>query len=416
MFNRGYKFLRGKGRLDIPGIEDFFGLDLETGKIFHIHAHYQLVVGHDSVKNIRLPVEDCYIQSSTFKNGSVLPTPAIEMEFIVFVIRMCLKFTILGYIIGNRELKGSALNEFKDLKGAVNNEHLDITLKEKFPFIDKRRFNICLDSLKEKKSILLKYQAYTKIKKDLYCMNRYSRLYEILMRLRLRLTMFSHRMSTERVVLSGGSLVAIIGGDGSGKSTLIRSLSEWIDPYFFTKKMHFGKPKRRISSRTFNLFLKFFYILGMEKLKEGDNGCFTMLNNVLYTRDRFYAYKKMINLSTNGAIVLSDRYNLSGLKTMDGSSFDVKGGHENSLLTSFFSNIEKYYLSKIVGPELAIYLEVDVEEAVKRKTDEESHYVRIRNTEIKGSKWVKSFAVTIDANQSAECVLKESKLLLWNQI
>ena len=76
-----------------PGIESFYGLDTAAGRLVHVHAHYQLVVGDDRTKNYRLPVEEAYLRSATRAGSFRLPSP--EFEYVVFVIRMALK-TDLG--------------------------------------------------------------------------------------------------------------------------------------------------------------------------------------------------------------------------------------------------------------------------------------------------------------------------------
>ena len=73
----------------VPGVEHFLGVDGPTGKFVHIHAHYELVVGDDTTKNYRLPIEHAYLESSV--QGRPFRVPAPEYEFIGFVIRMLLK-------------------------------------------------------------------------------------------------------------------------------------------------------------------------------------------------------------------------------------------------------------------------------------------------------------------------------------
>ena len=70
----------------MPGVVDYYGFDSEEDKLVHVHAHYQLIVGHDMTKNYRLPIEQPYLESAV--HGDLFSVPAPEFEFIVFVIRM----------------------------------------------------------------------------------------------------------------------------------------------------------------------------------------------------------------------------------------------------------------------------------------------------------------------------------------
>ena len=78
----------------VPGVVNFLGVDGPTDKFVHIHAHYELVVGDDTTKNYRLPVERAYLESSV--QGGLFRVPAPEYEFIGFVIRMLLKHADMG--------------------------------------------------------------------------------------------------------------------------------------------------------------------------------------------------------------------------------------------------------------------------------------------------------------------------------
>ena len=82
-----------------PGIESFYGLDTAAGRLVHVHAHYQLVVGDDRTKNYRLPVEEAYLRSATRAGSFRLPSP--EFEYVVFVIRMALKYCTWDEIVWN---------------------------------------------------------------------------------------------------------------------------------------------------------------------------------------------------------------------------------------------------------------------------------------------------------------------------
>ena len=45
------------------GVDDWIGFDDETGRLVHLHTHYQLVTGKAGYKNIVLPWSDIALQS-----------------------------------------------------------------------------------------------------------------------------------------------------------------------------------------------------------------------------------------------------------------------------------------------------------------------------------------------------------------
>jgi hypothetical protein len=60
----GFKQARAPAEKDLPGVLDFFGYDDPADKLIHVHAHYQLILGHDRTKNHRLPIESAYLGSA----------------------------------------------------------------------------------------------------------------------------------------------------------------------------------------------------------------------------------------------------------------------------------------------------------------------------------------------------------------
>jgi hypothetical protein len=63
----------------LPGIWHAYALDRASGRLVHVHAHYQLVVGDDMTKNYHLPIEDPYLASTVPTPRIRVPAPEIEL-------------------------------------------------------------------------------------------------------------------------------------------------------------------------------------------------------------------------------------------------------------------------------------------------------------------------------------------------
>jgi hypothetical protein len=72
----GFKQAIKHPKFALPGVINYYGYDMKEERLIHVHAHYQLVLGHDATKNYHIPVEGSYLASST-PNGvfmvSILP-------------------------------------------------------------------------------------------------------------------------------------------------------------------------------------------------------------------------------------------------------------------------------------------------------------------------------------------------------
>ena len=70
----GFKQARPQRRgRQVPGVVHYYGLDQPTGTLVHVDAQAQLVLGDDTTKNVRLPIERAYLASCTA--GPALPRP-----------------------------------------------------------------------------------------------------------------------------------------------------------------------------------------------------------------------------------------------------------------------------------------------------------------------------------------------------
>jgi hypothetical protein len=70
-----------------PGMEDYIGLDGETGKLIHIHAHYELRLGEKNAKGYRLPWEKHFLERRYLQMPEAAFVPQPELEMIVFLVR-----------------------------------------------------------------------------------------------------------------------------------------------------------------------------------------------------------------------------------------------------------------------------------------------------------------------------------------
>jgi hypothetical protein len=110
LYRLGFKEAQAFPDQLLPGIRDFYGFDETTTRLVHVHAHYQLVLGHDFTKNYHLPIERAYLNSAIQR--ALFRIPASGYEFAVFVIRMILKHSTLDAIImGHGKLSPSERRE-----------------------------------------------------------------------------------------------------------------------------------------------------------------------------------------------------------------------------------------------------------------------------------------------------------------
>ncbi len=255
--------------------------------------------------------------------------------------------------------------------------------------------------------------------------------------IRRRIFKFSPKHRLE----SGGALIAIVGGDGAGKSTAVDALYVWLSKYFETTRVHMGKPAWSWTTKTVRGILKIGNLLGLipidSSFRETLNqkslvspGYPWLLREVCRAHDRYWTYIRARRFAADGGLVIVDRFPLDQIKLMDGPQAERFIGRlmdgpradqflspsRTSRLARVLLNLEENYYHQIVLPESLFVLRVDPEIAVQRKTDEDAVSVRERSTEIWELDWEHTDYRVIDASKSKADVLTELKALIWSEL
>jgi thymidylate kinase len=236
----------------------------------------------------------------------------------------------------------------------------------------------------------------------------------------LRLRPPRKRLST------GGAIIAVVGGDGAGKSTVISELGAWLSKDFAVTRIHLGKPPRSWTTHvvwaTAKLRLAFGAALGGRSSRGGtENASFRsraqMALAVATARDRYIAYRTARRIAGDGGLVVCDRFPLPQLTLMDAPRLARGHGPEpSSRLTRRLAALEQSYYQRLTLPDVLIVLRVDPEIAVARKPEESAEFVRARWREIWSVDWQETPAHVVDASRPADAVLSEVKALVWSEL
>ena len=58
------------------------------------------------------------------------------------------------------------------------------------------------------------------------------------------------RKPTRKRLVAGGAVVALVGGDGAGKSTAVDGVSSWLSRAFVVERVHLGRPPKSLTTLT----------------------------------------------------------------------------------------------------------------------------------------------------------------------
>jgi thymidylate kinase len=229
--------------------------------------------------------------------------------------------------------------------------------------------------------------------------------------------------------VNGGLMMALIGGDGAGKTTAINDLYIWLSKEFEVVRVHMGKPRWSWTTFALRGIIKIGRSLGLYPFVRapiqytGDSDSIKFpgypwtIREVCTARDRYLSYVKARRFANNGSLVICDRFPLQEIKLMDGPQIErMTRSHKANRLISYLIRQERKYYKEIRLPELLMVLKVDPKTAVQRKTEESSLSVFPRSTEIWEFDWQRTPFYIIDASRSKVEVLSELKELIWTQL
>jgi thymidylate kinase len=423
----GFKEARLPAKRERPSVLHYYGLDQASGRLVHVHAQYQLVIGDDTTKHCRLPIEEPYLASAV--NGPLFRIPSVEFELAVLVIRMILKHATWDAIAcGRGRLSPSEQRELTDLTKRADPERLAGVVRDHLPFLGEPLWQRCRDAVEPQTSALTRAVAAHRLMRALTVHLLRPDALDVMLRVWRRIVwgMRRHvlRRRTRKRLAGGGAVIAVVGGDGAGKSTLVENLSGWLAQALDVQRIHLGKPPRSITTLALKGSMAVGRRFGAFRATrrppwaghDGFPGYPWLLWHLLTARDRRRAYGRARRFAARGGIVVSDRYPLPRLRLMDGRRTGVVDALTAvGPLARILAAHERRCYEHIREPDVLIVLRVDPDVAVAR-ADEDPDFVRPRSQEVWYADWTGTRGHVVDASRPRADVLAAVKAIVWSEL
>jgi thymidylate kinase len=418
-----------------PSVEHYFALDEESGVLVHVHAYFRVITGDSLAKNYRFPIEDMLLQNTRME-GSI-PVLTKSAELVVFTVRMMLKHTSLVELILLARYWKQAKQEAVWLLEAGSIDETLRLVDYWLPSIDLALFSDCVAALRVPASLLRRISLGLRMRSQLRGYARHSAIRAGLTSLRKFTGMVIRRLTKSHKELSpgsGGAVIAFVGPEATGKSTLIAAMSEWLGEHFALEQIHVGKPKstpltwapnllvpalRSLfpSSRSTRLEAQYLYDEVPEKPKSSFPLIFG-IRSVLLAYDRRALLLRAYSQAANGTIVLCDRYPSSQIGAPDGPQLSgLPSSTSKSSLRYRLASVEARLYRLIPPHDLVIYLSAPLEVALTRNATrgkkEPEDYVRRRHARSSKLEFEKTPVFRINTNQPFDKTILEVKKAIW---
>lgn len=206
-------------------------------------------------------------------------------------------------------------------------------------------------------------------------------------------------------------IIAIIGCDGSGKSTISEHLIGFINQYESAVKVHLGKQAGNVERQLVKLPLlgkKLGKTIDRKKVSVAKSkiGVVPALVMMIFVLRRLFRFRRMLRLRKQGLIILADRY----------PQMQIPGAYDGVLLPEHvpgrpFINWlacrehQAFRWMTSYKPDLVLKLNVDIDVACARKPDHRRESLEKKVAVTSKLNFPDSETVDIDVNQPLDHVL-----------
>jgi len=427
-----------KGDASFPSVEHYFALDEESGVLVHVHAYYRVVTGESLAKNFRLPIEEMLLEHTREVDSVRVPTKSAEL--VVFTVRMMLKHTSLVELVLLARDRKQMQHEMKWL---LESDSIDETLGLVgcwLPSLDTDLFAACVVALNSPAPLLRRIVLGHRLRSRLRLYARHSAVRAWMSGVRKFSSMLFRRLTRSQkgmTPLSGGAVIAFVGAEATGKSTLLAEMTRWLGEHFAVEQIHVGKPKSTILSVIPNLAVPALRAVlpnhrsghvesryDSNVQSEPSQKIYPLsfaIRSALLAYDRRSLLARAFGRAANGTIVLCDRY--PSLHSGDPDSPQLSHlpvALDRYPIRRLLAAVEKRLYGEIPPADLVISLSVPVEVAILRnknrsKTEPED-YVRLRHRRSSNLEFGKTPIQKVSTDRPFADTVMEVKKAIWNAL
>jgi hypothetical protein len=433
---RGFKHFPPVTGQDHPAISSFLGYDERSGRLIHVHFHVHLIVGERLLKNYRVPWEHIVLARAVLH--PTLPIRILDpaSEAILLVVRACLELrrldpmTLRGWQATTRKFE----LDRRDLVARVDRTTLRNAAAE---LLSEELAEPVADAFYSGQALERQTGLSRRIRRH-FAADRTYNAFEARMRSAGRAVLWvaGHFNKSllhaprpwNRRAPGGGRVIAIMGIDGSGKSSSVAAMRAWLGSEIDVVPIYFGTGDGRpsLALRPFKLMVPLItrMLRSKPKPKGASHGkvsgrapglLYSVLLMVWAAAVALDKRKKLIAArrgASRGLIVLADRFPQDQILGFNDGPLMARLTAAPHWLRRFEAAV--YALAHRLPPDLVIKLVVTPETVAKREPDMNPAIIRERIAALPRLEFAGARVVSIDAERPQADVIRAIKHEIWS--
>jgi thymidylate kinase len=436
LLGRGFKLFPSVALRDHPAILSYLGYDEPSGRLIHLHLHFRLIVGERLHKNYRIPWESEILARALHHPTLMVKILDPASEAVLLGVRACLELRRLDPVTLRSWRTTRARFSLDRKRLAEDVDHAQLTARAS-ELLGGDLGAMLVDAIYGLRPIEEDDRLRSAIRRHFAPYRTYNapeaRLRSVARAVHWAaggLNKFYLHLPRpwSRRAPGGGCVVALIGIDGSGKTTVSAAIRAWLGSEIDVVPMYFGTGGGRPSLllRPFKLMLPLLTPLLKSKPRGSSHGKVTnappgriyglllMIWATVVAREKRNKLLAARRAASRGLVVVTDRYPQNEIDGFNDGPLLTRLEWAPSWLRAWEASA--YVLAQRLPPDLVIKLNVKPETVARREPDMDPTVIKKRVEDVPRLAFTGAHVVSISAERPLAEVIRAVKREIWRML
>jgi len=412
-----------------PHLEHWYGYCGSSPNLIHFHIYFRIITGGAIFKNRRFKVETLLLDRTRKAYGILLPKP--ELDCLLLVLRKMIEQpSLIEHYLFLKEWP-AVRKELVWLESQIDASCLTDALAAAFHKIEPELFFRCRDALLNGSSTLERVILGHRVRRLagtplipewIASLRRSWSFFMIIFRSKSGLSKRKLRRLNGK-----GMLLAFVGPESSGKSTLSHRIASWLNEFCQITHVHMGKPPA--TAATFLPRAVIAVAVRLRRILPRKNHCIascaertdSQVENrphpiiaLLDAYERRALVRRVRRGVSRGGIVVTDRYPSTNSETVDCPKIPTQGWWR------LLSTAERAIYASIPVPDRVIKISAPLELTIARNSSrpnpEPENFLRNRHSRVLRLHFEGVPTLSLDNTGTLEDALSKIKPFVWRGI